>query len=136
MYLLCNPLLICFRVKRMKIYLSKYWIQSSLFIICLMLFLIVGSVLFCVWSNDREDYIMVLCAAWFVLMLGCVLLCSKRFLTYATIEKHEIHSYSLFSKKLCTLTTTNQIYYAIFTTPQGVLSKNKFIALSNEMFEY
>lgn len=99
----------------MKIYLSKYWRQNSLFILCLMILLIGALVFFCIWSNDREDYIMVLCAAWCVFILGCILVCSKRFLTYAIVEKHEIHSYSFFSKKLCT---------------------KRFIVLSNEPFEY
>lgn len=120
----------------MKIYLSKYWRQNSLFILCLMILLIVALVFFCFWSNDREDYIMVLCTSWFVLILGCILICSQKFLTYAIVEKHEIHSYSLFSKKLCTITTTSPIYYAVFSSPQGMLSTNRFIVLSNEPFEY
>lgn len=120
----------------MKIYLSKYWRQNALFIFCLMILLIVASVFFCVWSNDREDYIIVLCVAWCVLILGCILVCSKRFLTYVIFKNYEIHSYSYFSKKLCTITTTNPIYYKIFTTPQGLLNKNEYIVLSNELFEY
>ena len=119
----------------MKIYLSKYWRINSLVNFCVMIFIIVGTVLFFVWSNDSEDYIMVLAASLYVLILGCILVGSKRFHTYVIVEKHEIYSYSLFSKKLCTITTTNPIYYAVFTTPQG-LNTSKFIALSNEPFEY
>lgn len=101
-----------------------------------MILLIFASVFFCVWSNDREYYIIVLCVAWYVLILGCILVCSKRFLTYVTFKNYEIHSYSFFSKELCTITTTNPIYYKIFTTPQGLLNKNEYIVLSNEQFEY
>ena len=64
------------------------------------------------------------------------MVCSKRFLTYVTFKNYEIHSYSFFSKELCTITTTNPIYYKIFTTPQGLLNKNEYIVLSNEQFEY
>ena len=120
----------------MKIYLSKYWRQSSLFILCMMMLLVVGSVAFCIWGNDREDYIFVLCVAWFVLILGCILLCSKRFLTYAIVEKYQIHSYSLLSRKLCTITSTKPTYYAVFTSPQGAMTQNEFIVISNESFEY
>lgn len=119
----------------MKIYLSKYWRRSSLFILCLIMLLVVGLVFFCIWSNDRENYIMVLCVAWFVFILACILLCSKRFLTYAIIENHQIHSYSLFSKKLCTIITTKPTYYAFFSSSQGVSNK-KFIVISNAPFEY
>ena len=120
----------------MKIYLSKYWRQSSLCVLCLIIVLVVGLLLFRIWSNSEEDYIMVICVTWFVLVLGCILFCSKRFLTYAIIEKHQIHAYSFFSKELCTIRTTDPIYYALFTTPQGVKSQSEFIALSNEPFEY
>ena len=107
-----------------------------MFILCLMIFLIAATVFFCAWSRDREDYIMVLCVTWWVFILACILVCSKRFLTYVIVEKDEIHSYSFFSRELCTVTTANPTYYAVFTTPQGMLSTKKFVALSNEPFEY
>ena len=72
----------------MKIYLSKYWRINSLVNFCVMIFIIVGTVLFCVWSNDSEDYIMVLAASLYVLILGCILVGSKRFHTYVIVEKH------------------------------------------------
>lgn len=119
----------------MKIYLSKYWRQSSILSFCVIIFLVVGLVAFCIWSNDKEDYIMVLCVAVYVLILGCILLGSKRFLTYAIIEKNQIHSYSFFSKELCVISNEKPVYYAIFNTPQGGKIA-KFIVISNELFEY
>lgn len=119
----------------MKIYLSKYWRKSSLFILCLMVLLVIGLIFFCVWSNNREDYIMFLCVGWFVFILGCILLCSKRFLTYAIMEKDQIHSYSFFSTKLCTIKTAAPTYYALFSSPQGTSNK-KFIVISNVPFVY
>lgn len=119
----------------MKIYLSKYWRCGSLFFLCLLLLSIVSTVCFCVWSNDREDYIVVLCSLWVVSVLGGVLICSKRFLTYVIVENNEIQSFSLFSKKLCSITTATPIYYAVFDSPQGMQCA-RFIALSNEPFEY
>lgn len=119
----------------MKIYLSKYWRQSSILSFCVIIFSVAGLIAFCIWSNDKEDYIMVLCVAVYVLMLGGILLGSKRFLTYAIIEKNQIHSYSFFSKKLCVISTEKPVYYAIFSTPQGGRIA-KFIVISNELFEY
>lgn len=78
---------------------------------------------------------MVLCVAMYVLMLGGILLGSKRFLTYVIIEKDQIHSYSFFSKELCVISTKKPVYYAIFNTPQGGKIA-KFIVISNELFEY
>lgn len=119
----------------MKIYLSKYWRQSGIFNFCFMIFLVAGLIAFCIWSNDKEDYIMVLCVSVYVLILGCMLLGSKRFLTYSIIEKNQIHSYSFFSKELCVISTEKPVYYAIFNTPQGGRIA-KFIVISNELFEY
>lgn len=119
----------------MKIYLSKYWRQSSILSFCVIIFLVVGLAAFCIWSNDKEDYIMVLCVALYVLILGCILLGSKRFLTYAIIEKKQIHSYSFFSRELCVISTEKPVYYSIFNSPQGGKTA-RFIAVSNELFEY
>ena len=120
----------------MKIYLSKYWRLSSLFVLLLIAIFVIGTIAYCIWSGDDEDYIFVLCASVNVLILGCILLMSKRFLTYAVVENHQICSYSLFSKKLCCVNTTAPTYYTIFLTPQGDLGISKFIAISNEPFEY
>lgn len=119
----------------MKIYLSKYWRQSSILSFCVIIFSVAGLIAFCIWSNDKEDYIMVLCVAVYVLMLGGILLGSKRFLTYAIIEENKIHSYSFFSKELCVISTEKPVYYAIFNTPQGGRIA-KFIVIYNELFEY
>lgn len=111
----------------MKIYISKYWRQSGILSFCVLIFLVVGLIVFCIWSNDKEDYIMVLCVAVYVLILGGILFGSKRFLTYAIIF--------IFSKKLCVISTEKPVYYAIFSTPQGGRIA-KFIVISNELFEY
>lgn len=120
----------------MKIYLSDYWRKNSLFNLCLIILIIVGTVIFCAWSRDSEDYIMIICSAWFVLVLSSILLCSKRFLTYIIVGTNQVHSYSIFNKRLCTVDTTTPTYYAIFKTSQGFLCVKQFIALSNKPFQY
>ena len=121
----------------MKIYLSKCWRQSYCVELGLIIFLVVFLVIFCIWSHDREDYIMILLVLFQILVLVGLLFASKRTVTYAIIEPDEIHSYSFFSKKLCTVvTTTKPVYYAIFKTPVEGTWRDQFIALSNEPFEY
>ena len=113
----------------MKIYLSKCWRQSYCVELGLIIFLVVFLVIFCIWSHDREDYIMILLVLFQILVLVGLLFASKRTATYAIIEPDEIHSYSFFSKKLCTVvTTTKPVYYAIFKTPVEGRWRDQFIA--------
>ena len=117
----------------MKIYLSKYWRQSYFSYLVTIICIVVFVVVFCIWSHDREDYIMILLVLFQILVLVGLLFASKRTATYAIIEPDEIHSYSFFSKKLCTVvTTTKPVYYAIFKTPVEGRWRDQFIALSNE----
>ena len=121
----------------MKIYLSKYWRQSYFSYLVTIICIVVFVVVFCIWSHDREDYIMILGALSWILVEVGLLVAAKRTATYAIIEPDEIHSYSFFSKKLCTVvTTTKPVYYAIFKTPVAGVWRDQFIALSNEPFEY
>lgn len=119
----------------MKIHLSNYWRQTGYLILGLIVFIILGTIVFCIWSNDREDYIFVLCSAYFILVLTGIFLCSKRFLTYIIIDDKAIKSFSFFSRELCSVSTKMKIYYTIFSTPQGV-NRAEFIAISNEPFSY
>ncbi len=119
----------------MKIYLSNYWRQTGYLLLVSIVFIILGTIVFCIWSNDREDYIFVLCSAYFILVLTGIFLCSKRFLTYIIIDNKEIKSFSFFSRELCSVSTERKIYYTIFSTPQGV-KRAEFIAISNEPFIY
>ena len=121
----------------MKIYLSKYWRQSYFSYLVTIICIVVFVVVFCIWSHDREDYIMILGALPWILTEVGPLVAAKRTATYAIIEPDEIHSYSFFSKKLCTVaTTTKPVYYVIFKTPVAGVWRDQFIALSNEPFEY
>lgn len=120
----------------MKIYLSKYWRQSSLFNLCMLILFAIVLIVFCIWYYEEDGGIVVVFfLSLGILSFGGILLGSKRFLTYAVVENHQIHSYSVFSKKLCTVTTSLPTYYKIFSTPQG-MNTAKFIVISNEPFEY
>ena len=69
----------------MKIYLSKCWRQSYCVELGLIIFLVVFLVIFCIWSHDREDYIMILLVLFQILVLVGLLFASKRTATYAII---------------------------------------------------
>lgn len=120
----------------MRIDLSKKWQQSRLFLLCLIAVISVGTAVFCIWSNSKEDYIMCLCAAWFILAAACLLFFSRRLCTYAVIEEDHIQSFSAASQKLCTISTADAVYYTIFTSPEGSAHGKEFIAISNSPFEY
>lgn len=120
----------------MRIDLSKKWQQSRLFLLCLIAVISVGTAVFCIWSSSKEDYIMCICAAWFVLVAACLVIFSRRLCTYAVIEESHIQSFSAASQKLCTISTADAVYYVIFTSPEGSVHGKEFIAISNSPFEY
>ncbi len=120
----------------MRIDLSKKWQQSRLFLLCLIAVISVGTAVFCIWSNSKEDYIMCLCAAWCILVATCLLFFSRRLCTYAIIEEDHIQSFSVASQKLCTISTADAVYYTIFVSPGGAACCEEFIAISNSPFEY
>ena len=89
-------------------------------------------------QQQRRLYyvIMCICAAWFVLVAACLVIFSRRLCTYAVIEESHIQSFLPTSQILCTISTTDAVYYAIFTSPEGSAHGKEFIAISNSPFEY
>ena len=120
----------------MRIDLSKKWQQSRSLLLSLIAVISVGTAVFCIWSSNKEDYIMCICAAWFVLVAACLVIFSRRLCTYAVIEESHIQSFLPTSQILCTISTTDAVYYAIFTSPEGSAHGKEFIAISNSPFEY
>lgn len=120
----------------MRIDLSKKWQQSRSLLLSLIAVISVGTAVFCIWSSSKEDYIMCICAAWFVLVAACLVIFSRRLCTYAVIEESHIQSFLPTSQILCTISTTAAVYYAIFTSPEGSAHGKEFIAISNSPFEY
>lgn len=120
----------------LKIYLSFYWRRSFFALIAFFAVIVIGTVIFCLWSRNREDYVFVLCSLCFIIVGLVAVFCSKRFLTYALCNNQQICSFSFFNKKLCTVETEKPVYYAVFKTPKAYRSVEQFIALSNEPFLY
>lgn len=120
----------------MKIPLSDYWRKSSLFNLCLLIFIVFGTIAFCIWSRDKEVYIIVICALPFIIILIAMLLCSRRFLTYVIVEAHQTQAYSFFNKELCSINFDTQVYYSIFKSTEGGIYTKQFIAVSNVPFKY
>ncbi len=118
----------------MKIYLSKYWWLNSFIMIFLIVFIVIGAVIFCAWSRDREDYIVILCAASWVLVAIGILFLTKRLLAYTIVGENQIKEFSVFSKELCTVKTSDAVYYEILPLIVGVFCTEKFIVLSDAPF--
>ena len=120
----------------MKIILSRYWRKSVYFITIVMLALILSTAIFCLWSRDQEDVLLISLVAVYILIESYLLNCSKRFLTYVLAEDHTFTSFSFFHRYLCTVDTNHPVYYAVFQTPESMYGFQEFIALSNEPFVY
>ena len=121
----------------MKIYLSTYWRKSNLFNLCMIIFIVIGTIIFCIWTEgNEEDYVIILCSLLYILGFGGIIVGSRKFLTYVLVENNLFQSYSFFNNKLCEVDINKPIYYVIFNTPQGQFANSQFIAISNEMFHY
>lgn len=118
----------------MKIYLSSYWKRSCWFSTIMIVLILLFTVLFCIWSHDDEDYILIVGAVLFVLLFCYLTGISMRLVRYVRKENQQLVMYSLCGRKLSSLSLETDIYYEILPLIEGTCSKRDFIILSNEPF--
>ena len=118
----------------MKIYLSNYWRKSSIFTICLSAIIAVATVVFCIWSYDEEDYILIIGAAFFILLFACLQLSTLKLLDYVEVSNNQFVMYSVKGKRKCAIDSDSPIYYQIVSLVEGAFSKTDFIVLSAQEF--
>lgn len=108
----------------MKIYLSNYWRQTGYLLLVSIIFIILGTIVFCIWSNDREDYIFVLCSAYFILVLTGIFLCSKRFLTYIIIDNKKLNRFHSFRENYVLYLPKGKFTTQFFQHLKGLTEQN------------
>lgn len=119
----------------MRIYLSNYWIKSCIFSISVAFIIIVSTVIFCVWSHDEEDYILIIGSLFFVFLLGYLINISLKLVRYVIVENRQLVMYSFRKKKISSLNLDADIYYEILSLNEGTYSGQDFIIFSNLPFE-
>ncbi len=118
----------------MKIYLSNYWRKSCIFTVCLTAIIAVATAVFCIWSYDEEDYILIIGALFFILLFACLQLSTLKLLDYVEVSNNQFVMCSVSGKRKCTINSNTLIYYQIVSLIEGTLSRTDFIVLSNQEF--
>ena len=85
-------------------------------------------------SNPNEDKGIILVTCIYIGIPLILMIRAFRMMTYVKVNKDGIESY-LFRKRLCKVDYNNPIYYAVFTAVESKYTSNKYIAISNKMFE-
>ena len=119
----------------MRIYLSNYWKKTCVFSILIILVIIIATTIFCVWSHDTEDYILIAGSLFFVFLFCYLTLISMKLVRYIVKENNRIVMYSFIGKKLSALNLESDIYYEILPLIEGMYSTQDYIVISNSPFE-
>lgn len=120
----------------MKIYLSPYWIKSSLF----MLVVNILSVVIAIWFyfnycyHDKDSYILFLCLSVYILIYVYCQLIVLKLLGYVKIIDNKLVMYSLRGKQQRSIYLTESNYYQIVSLVEGTVSVSKFIIISEDKF--
>lgn len=118
----------------MRIYLSNYWKKNCIFSAVIVSIIIIATVMFCVWSHDREDYILIAGSLFFVFLICYMIFISMKLVRYVVKDKQQFIMYSFVGKKISSLNLETEIYYEVLPLTEGMFSKQDFIVLSNTPF--
>lgn len=91
--------------------------------------------MFCIWSHDKEDYILIIGSLFFIFLFVHMTKRASKLVRYIVEENKQLVMYSFKKKKLSTLNLNSDIYYEVLTLIEGTYSKQDFIVLSNLQFE-
>ena len=118
----------------MKIYLSYYWRKSCIFTVCLTAIIAFATAVFCIWSYDEEDYILIIGALFFILLFAYLQLSTLKLLDYVEVSNNQFVMRSVSGKRKCTINSATPIYYQIVSLIEGTFLRTDFIVLSNQEF--
>ena len=120
----------------MKIFVSLGWVISNVIVNFAVLFQSAIIIKLLVDNPIKVDIVM-MSGVIFVYALAALLLLimTRRFLTYVKINRDKMESF-IFRKSLCKVDCREKVYYAIFDGRESLYSTVKYIAVSNEPFEY
>ena len=118
----------------MSVYLSSYWKKNILVGLVINFMIIISSIVFCAWSNDKEDYVLVSCSLFFVLLLSYLMFLSMKLIRYVTIKNQDLIMCSFYGKQISSINLESDVYYEILPLIEGTYSRASFIIISNTPF--
>lgn len=118
----------------MRIYLSDYWEKNLIVGIAFVFIIVISTIIFCVWSHDEEDYILIVGSLAFVLLFCYLISLSLKLIRYVTEENKQLVMYSFRKQKKGSLSLDSDIYYEVLPLMEGTYSRKDFVVLSNKPF--
>ncbi len=119
----------------MKIYLSSYWKKSCVFCAIFVAIVVVSTVMFCIWSQDKEDYVLIIGSLLFIFLFGYLINTSLKLVRYIKVENNNLVMYSFCKKAMCAINLEAVVYYEILPLIESAYTKKEYIILSNFPFE-
>lgn len=119
----------------MKIYLSNYWKANFIFSTVIVVIITIATTAFCIWSHDAEDYIMVICASFFVFLFCYLISISIKLVRYVVKDSQQLIMRSFRGEDIASLSLEKDVYYEVLSLIEGTHSKKDFIVLSNMPFK-
>ena len=118
----------------MKVYVSSYWRRCVVFNIAMILIILAATLIFGAWSRDSEDYILIIGAAIFIIIIGYLTAVSLRLVRYITKDGNQMTMHSFCGKKLSSVNLESDVYYEICNMAEGTHKKQDFMIVSNTPF--
>lgn len=102
--------------------------------ICLSAIIAIATAAFCIWSYDKEDYILIIGAVFFILLFVCLQLSTLKLFGYVEVSDNQFVMFSVSGRRKCTIDSDTPIYYQIVSLVEGTFSRADFIVLSDQSF--
>lgn len=119
----------------MKFYVSSYWKRCVIFGTAMILAIFISTLIFCAWSRDSEDYIIIIGAAIFIIIIGYLTVLSLRLVRYITKDGNQMTMHSFCGRKMSSVNLELDVYYEICNMAEGTHKKQDFMIVSNTPFE-
>lgn len=118
----------------MKVYLSKYWRNTFIFLIIIEILLFVGYEYYIIINSDF-DFISLIFYAFYVLLFAFFLHLSYDQAAYFKLYDEYIAEYSFLGKRKKYIAINIDVYYQIITLQESLYKKSDYIILSNCYFK-
>lgn len=118
----------------MRLYLSNYWKKNIITSLVIIFIIVIATTAFCIWSCDKEDYILVMCSLFFIILYCCMIFKTMKLIRYVEEENQRLVMYSFDGKKMSSINLEEDIYYEILPLTEGSFSQPDYIILSNIPF--
>lgn len=118
----------------MRIYLSNYWKKNCVFSIVIIIMMVIAVIMFCIWSYDDEDYILIAGILFFIILFSYLTVVLLKLVRHVIKENNQFVMYSFDGKKLSSLNFESDIYYELLPLIEGIYSTQNYIVISNLSF--